>query len=211
MQDNPSPSAIRQARVPHELFLTNLIGNHILWFISALGMAGSYWQPLLVVPLVSLSILAYILWRARRELRNLESGHFAACHWQLAARRSHWLLLVVALGILVALAAWSGYRWLGLEQVVVIALAGGLGLLPTMLTVLALIILESDALHQAGQGRMPVWLARRFQDLQATTAASKGTPQAQQAESHDNQAGDPAHPETIEQSGAGTRQGTQQE
>ena len=55
-----------KAKIPHEIFLTNLIGNHILWFIAALGLAKTYWQPLALVPVVSISLLLYTLWRARQ-------------------------------------------------------------------------------------------------------------------------------------------------
>ena len=41
---------VKKAKAPHELFLTNLIGNHILWFVAALGVYGSFWQPMALVP-----------------------------------------------------------------------------------------------------------------------------------------------------------------
>ncbi len=37
----------KKAKIPHELFLSNLIGNHILWFIASLGwwaLTGSRWH-----------------------------------------------------------------------------------------------------------------------------------------------------------------------
>ncbi|HEY5789850.1 MAG TPA: hypothetical protein VIX81_04445, partial [Gammaproteobacteria bacterium] len=56
-------AARRRAKVPHELFLTNLIGNHILAFVALLGMASHNPLPVLAVPLLSFLVLAFTLWR----------------------------------------------------------------------------------------------------------------------------------------------------
>jgi len=42
------------------------------------------------------------------------------------------------------------------------ALAAGLGLLPTLVSVLVLVVVESDALHHAKKGTYPKWAHRRF-------------------------------------------------
>jgi len=164
MQFDIPAAQIHRAKFPHELFLTNLIGNHILWFVAALGMAGSFWQPLLVVPMVSLSTLLYTLWRARRARDRYD--WFEMCHWQLAAKRSKVLLLVIGLCCLVFVGGWVGYSYLGMPRVVVMALSGGVGLLPTMVTVLVLIVMESDGLHQASHGRIPASLFRQYPNHQ---------------------------------------------
>jgi len=39
---------------------------------------------------------------------------------------------------------------------------GGAAALPTMVTVLVLIIMESDALHQAKQGILPDWVREQY-------------------------------------------------
>ena len=142
-----------QAKIPHEIFLTNLIGNHILWFIAALGLAKSYWQPLALVPVVSVAILAYILWRAARSKRT--DPWYVMCHWQICARRSRVFIYMLLFVALVSALGWVGYSYLGMMKEAVYALIGGIGLLPVMVTVLVLIIMESDLLHQAGQGRLP--------------------------------------------------------
>ncbi|MCW8955667.1 MAG: hypothetical protein OQL09_02195, partial [Gammaproteobacteria bacterium] len=41
---------------------------------------------------------------------------------------------------------------------------GGAAFLPTMVTVLALIIMESEALHHAKLGLLPDWVLQRFPD-----------------------------------------------
>jgi hypothetical protein len=39
---------------------------------------------------------------------------------------------------------------------------GGLGILPTLVSVLVLIVIESDSLHHARVGTLPKWALRRF-------------------------------------------------
>ena len=57
---------MRRGRAPHELFITNLVGNHILWFVAALGILNTYWQPLMLVPILSVSTILYTFWRAKK-------------------------------------------------------------------------------------------------------------------------------------------------
>jgi hypothetical protein len=42
-----------------------------------------------------------------------------------------------------------------MKQVAVVAMIGGTGVLPVMVIVLVLILMESDALHQAAQHKLP--------------------------------------------------------
>ena len=64
--------------------------------------------------------------------------------------------------ITVTFLGWIGYTYLGMMKVAVLALIGGVGILPTMVTVLALIIMESDAMHQAKQGKLPDSILEKF-------------------------------------------------
>ncbi len=142
-----------QAKIPHEIFLTNLIGNHILWFIAALGLAKTYWQPLALVPVFSLLLLTYTLWRARRS-RQIDSW-YVMCHWQICARRSRIFIYMLLFMGAVSLFGWIGYTQLGMMKEAVYALVGGGGVLPVMVTVLVLILMESDILHQAALHKLP--------------------------------------------------------
>ncbi|MDH5301727.1 MAG: hypothetical protein OEW58_10230 [Gammaproteobacteria bacterium] len=150
----------KRAKQPHELFLINLIFNHVLVFVAALGLARSMPWLLLVVPLISIGILSYTLWRAKRSLAV--DSWFVMCHWQLCAVRSRRFLLVVFLLLLAFALGWVGYHYWGLEKIPTLAMISGLGILPTMVTVLVLVILESDALHQASNGRLPAWVTEKF-------------------------------------------------
>lgn len=142
-----------KSKIPHEIFLTNLIGNHILWFIAALGLARTYWQPLALVPVASVILLGYILWRAARSKKV--DPWYVMCHWQICAKRSRVFIYMLFFVLLVAGLGWAGYVYLGMMKEAVYALVGGLGILPVMVTVLVLIIMESDLLHQASQGKLP--------------------------------------------------------
>ncbi|HFC53314.1 MAG TPA: hypothetical protein ENJ43_02650 [Gammaproteobacteria bacterium] len=145
------------ARHPHEIFLINLIVNHILIFVSLMGMATSYPLLLLVVPVASVLILGYLLIRARRSLTS--EPWFVKCHWQICARRSMFFIIMLAImaaAIVIILLISGGdpkpqhYAF------------GGVAILPTMLTVLVLIIMESDAMNQARQGIVPDSMLERY-------------------------------------------------
>ena len=160
MQYEVSEGESRRAQIPHEIFLTNLVGNHVLMFIAALGIARSYWQPLALVPVISLCLLGYTLWRASKSKQ--QDPWFVMCHWQIAARRSRIFLAIVLLMLLVAALGWLAYSYFGMMKVAVYAIVGGAGILPTMVTVLVLIIMESDAMYQARQGKLPDSLLQRY-------------------------------------------------
>ncbi len=155
-----SDEEAHKAKIPHEIFLTNLIGNHILWFIAALGMAKTYWQPVALVPIVSVALLAYILWRARRSTEV--DSWYVMCHWQICARRSRIFIYMLLFMGAVSLLGWIGYTYLNMMEVAVYALVGGAGLLPVMVTVLVLILMESDALHQAALHRLPDSVVEKY-------------------------------------------------
>lgn len=154
-----------RAKVPYEWLLANLIGNHILIFVIVLSLSAEFRFLALFVPVVSVLTLGYILWRARRSLQR--DTWFVQAHWQATARFAR--ILLVALGVLLLAAggAWLGHSSLGLRQEAAWALVGGIGMLPTCLTVMILIMLSSDLMNQAGQGRVPAWAMRRL-----TVAAS---------------------------------------
>ena len=149
-----------QAKIPHEILLTNLIGNHILWFVAALGIAGSYWQPVALVPVFSLATLSYILWRARRAKR--QDHWYVMCHWQICAARSRIFIYMLLISMTVILLGWIGYTYFGMMKVAVYAISGGVGILPIMVTVLVLILMESDALHQAALHKLPKGVVQKF-------------------------------------------------
>ena len=165
MRFDVSPDEIKKASVPHEIFLTNLIGNHILMTVAAGGVAGSFPWVMAVIPVISFSLLGYILWRARRSLAK--DPWYVMCHWQVTARRSRIFIAMLSLLMVVMTLGWVGYTYGGMMKEAVWALIGGTGILPIMVTVLVLVIVESDALYHANQAKLPKWVVERFPNPQA--------------------------------------------
>ena len=149
-----------KAKVPHEIFVTNLVGNHILWFVAALGLFNSYWQPMVFVPVVSATVMIYTFSRARKSRK--QDDWFVMCHWQLAARRSKVFSLILCIGLLMGGLGWVGYNFFGMQKVAVLAMVGGVALLPVMVSVLVLVVMEADALYLASSGKMSKTLFERY-------------------------------------------------
>jgi hypothetical protein len=165
MRFEVSPDEIKKANVPHEIFLTNLIGNHILMAVAAGGVAGSFPWVMAIIPIVSFSLLGYTLWRARRSLTR--DPWYVMCHWQVCARRSRVFILMLTLLLIIMALGWVGYTYGGMMKEAVWALIGGTGILPIMVTVLVLVIVESDALYHANQAKLPAWVVERYPNPEA--------------------------------------------
>ncbi len=158
--ENISEEEQKGARHPHEFFLINLITNHILIFVGLLGMAKQEPWLLLIVPAISITILTYLVWRAR--VSKGRDSWYVFCHWQLCARRSRFfigMILLMALGIVAILASVGGnINDLRPGHYAI----GGMVMLPTLFSVLVLIIMESDAVHKASIGDVPDWLVKKY-------------------------------------------------
>jgi hypothetical protein len=160
MRFDVSPQEIKKANIPHEIFLTNLIGNHILMTVGVGGLAGTFPWLLAIIPATSFILLGFTLWRARRAIGR--DSWYVMCHWQVCARRSRIFITMLSMLLLVMTLGWLGHNYLGWRKEAVMALIGGTGLLPVMATVLILIIIESDALYHANQAKLPDWVVNRF-------------------------------------------------
>jgi hypothetical protein len=160
MRFEVSPEEIKKANIPHEIFLTNLIGNHILMAIAAGGMAGTFPWLMAVVPAISFSTLGYTLWRARKSLTR--DPWYVMCHWQVCARRCRIFIAMLLLLAAVVALGWVGIAYGHMMKEAVWALIIGTGILPIMVTVLVLVIVESDALYHANQAKLPKWVVERF-------------------------------------------------
>ena len=160
MRFEVSKEEIKKANVPHEIFLTNLIGNHILVTAGVGGMAGTFPWIMSVIPIISFSLLGYTMWRARRAVGR--DPWYVMCHWQICARRSAILILMLSLLLVIVTLGWVAYTYAGVMKEAVWALIGGVGILPIMVTVLVLIIMESEALYHANQAKLPKWVIERF-------------------------------------------------
>jgi hypothetical protein len=181
----------RLGRAPHELAMINLLLFNLLIGIILLAgsMAEPDSQlhrlkwPALALPLLaSLIVMGYTWVRAASVARR--GPWFAAAHWRLTLRR--WRLLLAAYVIsaaVVSLAFFGGdgdtaafeariadlppamqamERNKVASQDMGSAIWARIGVVPLLLTVMALIMLESGALYQAGRGEVPDALAERF-------------------------------------------------
>jgi hypothetical protein len=160
MRFEVSQRDIKKANVPHEIFLTNLIGNHVLLAVAAGGIAGSFPWVMALIPAISFSVLGFTLWRARRSVGR--APWYVMCHWQVCARRSRIFIVMLSLLLVAMLLGWAGHVYGGMMKEAAIALVAGIGILPVMVTVLVLIIVESDALYHANQAKLPTWVVERF-------------------------------------------------
>lgn len=156
----PTENERKKAKLPHDIFLTNLIVNHILLFAALASMGSKYMQFLVVIPVLSVIAQGTVFYRSKNIARA--ESEFVYIHWQIALRWSKYLLLVLALLITATAIAWFGHHYLGFMREMSYALAAGLGLFPTMVSVLVLTVIESDSLNHARMGTLPKWARRRF-------------------------------------------------
>ena len=157
----------KKAKFPHEIFLINLVTNHILLFVGLLGMMKTYPILTAITPSISFVVIGYIMLRSRSIEKN--ASWFIHCHWQVCVRRSKFfigILMLMGVGIAGLILSVDGN---------ISALrpghyaVGGITILPTMVSILVLIVMESDAMHQAKIGRLPNWVVEKYPNPDAIT------------------------------------------
>lgn len=149
-----TPDEIVRAKWPHEIFLINLVFNHILVFASTFGVFSTFPLLVLVVPIISFSITAYILLKAR-VIATSNDTIFVKAHWQVAQKRNkHFMLLLTATCLIISVGLWLSSA-MGWSKIGTIALLGGAGLLPFMVALLVLIVLGNDSMYQARHSKLP--------------------------------------------------------
>lgn len=156
----PEEHEIAAAKKPHDIFLSNLIMNHMLLFAAIAAFGQSYIKFMALVPIFSISALAYTFYRSSTVKR--EDSEFVYIHWQIARRWSKLFAGVLTLLAVVAIAGTLANQHLGLMKEAVYGIIGGLGILPTLLSTLVLVVIESDSLHHAKEGKLPKWAIHRF-------------------------------------------------
>jgi hypothetical protein len=156
----PTEQEMSAAKLPHDIFISNLLGNHILLFTAVATFGLSYVKFLVMVPIISFSVLAYTYYRSSR-IKQADSP-FVWAHWQIARRWSKLFFLMLMLLSVVSVLAWMGHTYLGMMKELLYAIIGGLGILPTLISVLVLIVVEMDALNHARVGTLHKWALRRY-------------------------------------------------
>lgn len=162
-----SPEEARRAKWPHEIFLINLIFNHIFLFVATIAVVGSF--PLLpvLVPSISFFIIAYILIKSRQVSVSNETG-FVKAHWRIAARRNHLFMLLLLITCAITAGGLQLSKMLGWAKIPTIALIGGVGLLPFMVALLILIVMGNESVHLARTGKLPKSFNNQLAGSQAT-------------------------------------------
>jgi hypothetical protein len=163
-----APEETFRAKWPHEIFLINLVFNHILVFASTFGVFSTFPLMVLIVPVTSFVITVYIMLKAKQIAKGDETW-FVKSHWAIADKRNkHFMWLLTITCTLVGGALWIS-KLMGWSKIAAIALIGGFGLLPFMVSLLVLIVLGNDSMYQARHGKLP----KRFveQNPDTTNAA----------------------------------------
>jgi len=156
MQFNISEEEAKKAKFPHEIFLINLVFNHILVLVALLS-SREFAQYAFGVPIASAFIIFFILIGAQRA--KSKASWYVSGHWQLCAKRNLYFLIMIAIMGLIFLTLYivsdgdlKPQHWA----------LGGAAVLPTMVTVLILVIMESEALHHAKTGILPDWVKEKY-------------------------------------------------
>lgn len=168
-----SPEEGRRAKWPHEIFLINLIFNHIFLFCATVAVIGSFPYLPALVPVISFSIIGYILIKARQVGSGSESW-FVKAHWKIAARRTRIFMLLLTITCVIS----GGGLWLskimGWAKIQTIALIGGAGLLPFMVVLLVLIVLGNESVYMARDGKLPGNFERQNPDASTARYSQQG-------------------------------------
>ena len=155
-----SPAEIKAARWPHEILLINLVFNHVFVFVVTISMVKSLPMIIVLTPLISFSIIAYILIK-QKKIEASDASFFLKGHWKIAAARNRWFLYLL---IFVCAMSGGGYYLFsafGLSKITLWALLIGVGLLPFMIALFTLVTLGSDSMNVARDGKLPTnFLAR---------------------------------------------------
>lgn len=148
------PEEIVRAKWPHEIFLINLVFNHILVFAATFGVFSTFPQMVLIVPVTSFAIIGYIFLKAKKIAVGNETL-FVKAHWAVADRRNrHFMWLLAVSCVMIGGGLWLS-KMMGWSRIATYALLGGVGMLPFMASLLVLIVLGNDSMYQARHSKFP--------------------------------------------------------
>lgn len=152
-----SEKIIRQAQLPHNLFVTGVFFFDLLLTPAAIVMNIGLYGMLL--PLIcSLLVVAVIYVRSRKV-----TTWFVDAHWRLAFRHSQWLMLGYAVTAALMLLAWllSLSAAPHMKHILLTALTR-IAVLPTLLAVMVTVVMEASALALAGKGEVPEKIIQKY-------------------------------------------------
>lgn len=148
----------RSARAPHTIFVLNVLFFNLLMTPAAIvldvGMYG-FLMPLLC----SLSVITYIYIRSNRQ-----TNWFVDMHWRLSFRRC--LLLMAGYGMTALLIIMAWLISLSASDArtgeIMFTAISRVAVVPTLLAVMATIVLEAGGHHLINSGTVPDWLVNKF-------------------------------------------------
>ncbi len=143
-----------RAKWPHEIFLINLVFNHILVFASTFGVFSTFPLMVLIVPITSFAITGYIVIKSKQIARSDETW-FVKSHWIIAAKRNSSFLKLLTITCAIIGGGLLLSKMMGWSKITTIALIGGFGILPFMVALLVLIVMGNDSMYQARHGKLP--------------------------------------------------------
>jgi hypothetical protein len=145
---------ITRAKWPHEIFLINLVFNHILVFASTFGVFSTFPLMVTIVPITSFVITGYIYFRAKQIAKGAETV-FVKAHWVVADSRNKKFMGLLSITCLIMGGGFLISKMMGWSKIATIAILGGVGLLPFMVSLLVLIVLGNDSMYQARHSKLP--------------------------------------------------------
>ena len=160
-----SPAEARRAKWPHEIFLINLIFNHIFVFVATVSVVGTFPYLPALVPIISSCIIGYILVKSKQVSVSGETW-FIKAHWQICSQRNRLFMLLLSIPCVIRIRGLWLSKTLGWSKIATIALIGGVGLLPFMVALLILIIMGNESVHLARTGKLPKSYLERHPDSQ---------------------------------------------
>jgi hypothetical protein len=154
MDYQATEAEIKRAKSLHSILLFDFIVVHVFVFVAALSLIKTSYLPLAGMAVLSIAFLLRVILKARQSLAQ-ETCQFVRCHHLLAGKRARlFLILFLATGGFTAALLLGGGQ-MGLSPIAAKALAFGLGQLPFMVVLLALVVMEYDAEHQCKSSTIP--------------------------------------------------------
>ena len=158
MQLNASEAEIKQAKTPHNLYITGLFVFDLFMtpavIVLKAGMSG------LLIPLFcSIMLIGYIFLRSRKS-----TNWFADAHWRLTFNHSQWLMLSYAVSALLIFIAWVISQTAheeSMKHIMRTALTR-IALIPTLIAVMVTAVMEASAIGLATNREVPDKIVKNF-------------------------------------------------
>ena len=151
MQFEANETEIKQAKFPHNLFISGIFAFNLfavpIVLVLHIGMLG------LLIPLFCSGILVAYIHRRSQSC----SSPFVAAHWRLAFSNSKWLFVGYAITAILITIAWilsQTAQEASMKHILWTALTR-IGLLPTLIAVMVTAVMEANAISMATNSEVP--------------------------------------------------------